>query len=128
MRHPLILLSVLMLNVAGTVFSQSNNCRGLTEEQARSILNASLSDTTLHNVNGEFPLLNKEADAVRFAEMILFNVYGRKTIKRQKPYQVFNIDGYWLIGGATSSNRRGGAFLIIIDSRDNRVVRITHGK
>ena len=100
----------------------------MTEEQAKVILNETISDTKLHNVIGNKPILTDQEKAVNFSEMVLFDIYGKRNIEKQKPYDVYNIDEYWLISGTLPKGKLGGNFLIIIDSRNYEIIRLTHGK
>jgi len=91
-------------------------------------LQGSLTDSTLHNcVDRKRILIKNKNMAISIAEPILFSIYGEQKIKEQKPYKIFNIDNYWVIYG-TLKYEKGGTFMIIIDSHDCRVIRITHGK
>jgi hypothetical protein len=102
---------------------------GLDEKTAREFLKSSLTDTTQHNVvNRKEILIKDKTKAIEFAEQILFDIYGAKEIKNQRPYNTYNIDNYWVIGGTLAKDYVGGTFLIIIDAHDYRIVRITHGK
>lgn len=95
---------------------------------ARANLKASLTDKSLHNyLNSKKPVINDSTTAIAVAEPILFSIYGKDNIIKQKPYSVRHIDNYWLISGTLHSGL-GGTFFIIIDARDNKIVRITHGK
>jgi len=60
--------------------------------------------------------------------MILWDIYGKKRIKKQKPYNVYLIDKYWFLKGTLPKGMKGGTFMIIIDSRNYKVIRLTHGK
>ncbi|MBB4036290.1 hypothetical protein GGR21_002192 [Dysgonomonas hofstadii] len=100
-------------------------------EHAEKELRESLSDSLIHNVIGKDKILIKEeADAVKIAEVVLFSIYSEENIIRQHPYEVHFIDNYWIISGTFPLEPRmvGGTFLIIIDARDSRILRITHGK
>ena len=66
--------------------------------------------------------------AVRFAEPILFRTYGKKPIVDERPYEIYLIDKYWVLMGTLPENWDGGTFTIILDSRDSRVIELTHGK
>jgi hypothetical protein len=101
----------------------------LDEKRARAIVESAFTDSTEHNViNRKEVLLKNKKQAIKFAEKILFDIYGRKEIISQRPYEVYNIDGYWLIKGTLRMGWKGGTFLIIIDSHNYRVVGITHGR
>ena len=59
---------------------------------------------------------------------MLFSIYGKDNIIKQSPYEIYFIDNYWVIGGTLPKEYLGGTFLIIIDSRNCKIIRITHGK
>jgi hypothetical protein len=109
-------------------FGQSSDYRKMTKEQANTILAEALSDSTLHNVIGAKPILTDSAKAIKFAEFVLFDIYGKDNIEIQKPYDIFHIDSYWLISGILPKGYVGGTFLIIMDSRNSQIIRLTHGK
>ena len=93
---------------------------------AEKLLRESLSDTSIHNYIGDQMLLKNKNDAIKFAENILFPIYGKKAIVSQKPYEVNLIEKYWIITGNSQKSILGGNFIIIIDSRDYRIVRISY--
>ncbi|WP_185816944.1 YbbC/YhhH family protein [Hymenobacter metallilatus] len=66
--------------------------------------------------------------AVRIAEPILFRTYGKKNIVDERPYEVYLIDKYWVVMGTLPEDTDGGVFIIILDSKDSRVIKLTHGK
>lgn len=123
-NHSYIILLILISNLS---YSQKDRS-SMTKEDAYVIINASLKDTTLHNIIGEKPMLTNESKAIEYAESVLFAIYERENIENQKPYNVFYINNYWLISGTLPEAKSGGTFLIIIDSRNYQVIRITHGK
>ena len=129
MRHRLtVLLTFLTLTLSACGQSNRDNDT-LGAERARQNLISALYDTTQHNViNSKFIILDNKDKAVKFAEKILFDIYGKKQIQDEKPYKVYNIDNYWVISGTLRKGWKGGTFLIIINSHDCKVVRLTHGK
>lgn len=122
-----IILLVLVLS-SSILFGQEKKRWEITEKQAREIVTESLSDSNSHNVIGMQPILTKKKKAIEFAELILWDVYGKKNIEKQKPYSAFLIDEYWFLSGTLPKRMLGGTFTIIIDSRNYRIVRLTHGK
>ncbi|MCA8830338.1 YbbC/YhhH family protein [Hymenobacter sp. BT728] len=72
--------------------------------------------------------LPDSAAAVRVAEPILFRTYGKKNIVHERPYEVYLIDKYWVVMGTLPEDWMGGVFIIILDSRDSRMIELTHGK
>ncbi|OXB11653.1 YbbC/YhhH family protein [Flavobacterium reichenbachii] len=77
--------------------------------------------------NKEFIIKDKKT-AIAVSEPILFEIYGKSHIEDQKPYEVYLIKNYWVIRGTLMHLSFGGTFLIIIDARNSRVLRIIHGK
>lgn len=66
--------------------------------------------------------------AVDVAEIVLFNIYGKENIIQQRPYNLNLIDDYYIIEGTLPKNTLGGTFLIIINSKDGKIIKLTHGK
>ena len=122
----IILLTIIL--TSSSIFGQETERWKITEKQAKEIIGESLSDTTYHNVIGLQPILTKREKAIEFAEFILWNIYGKKNIEKQKPYDVFLINNYWFLSGTLPKGMKGGTFTIIIDSRNYRIIRLTHGK
>ncbi len=101
----------------------------LGETYARKELKIALSGKSIHNVIDSKALIikNKET-AIKVVEPILFDIYGEDNIKRQRPYEAYLIDSYWIISGTLPEGYNGGTFLIIVDATNSKVIRLTHGK
>ena len=119
-----------LLAVALISCGQNSNSRSqLGKISAEKELKLALTDKTLHNVVDHKKIIIKdETTAVTIAESILFCIYGKEKITKQRPYEIYNIDNYWIIYGTLPKGYVGGTFLIIIDSRDSKIIKITHGK
>ncbi len=82
-----------------------------------------------HNViNNALPVIKDSVTAVAIAEPILFNIYGKENILEQKPYEIYHIDNFWFIRGTLKKHYSGGTFIIIIDDRNSKILKISHGK
>ena len=99
---------------------------------------------TIYHYENYFPL-EKKSEALGFidsaktaknkAEMVWIEIYG-KSIKRQKPYQVFfdETNEVWLITGSFPMPERlfksfkGGVAHILIQKSDGKVLAIWHDK
>ena len=79
-------------------------------------------------LNSGNPIIQDSATAIEVAEPLLFSVFSKEKIEAQRPYAVCLLDGYWIISGTLPLQMRGGAFLIIMDSRNAQVVTIKHGR
>lgn len=127
-KFSLLLLLVLTLSCHSQRKENNSERLILGKKYAEEELKASLSDSLLHNIVGKRILIDKEENAVRIAEAKLFPIYTEENIVRQRPYEIYRINNYWLISGTLPTGYKGGTFLIILDARDGKVMRITHGK
>lgn len=101
----------------------------LGKPYAEQELKLALTDKSQHNViNTKTAIIKDSLTAINVAEPILFSIYGKDNITKQRPYEIYFIDSYWVIGGTLPKEYLGGTFLMIIDSRDCKIIRITHGK
>ena len=67
--------------------------------------------------------------AIKVADVILSEVYGRRVIDGQKPFTAILVDGYWIVYGHLPDNFLfGGVAEIIIRKTNGEVIRISHGK
>ena len=78
-------------------------------------------------------ILKTKEIAIAVAEPILFNIYGEGNIIKQRPYEIYLIDNYWVIIGTLKTSTQneivcGGTFLIILNSKNGQVISLTHGK
>jgi hypothetical protein len=72
--------------------------------------------------------INDKQTAIAVAEPILFKIYGENQIIGERPYEVYLINGYWVLNGTIPENSFGGGFLIIFSVKDGRVIKLTHYK
>ncbi len=120
----------LLIFLAFTINSCAQNNRLiLGEKYAKEELDAVLAKRPGHNVVDNKELIVKESNtAIKIAEAILFDIYGKENIEEQKPYEKYLIKNYWVISGTLPKGSKGGTFLIIIDAKNAQVLKITHGK
>ena len=123
-------LTFLMLVIYLTACGQSKSDRLiLGKKNAEEEIKSALSDTTKHNViNSKTIIIKDSLTATTIAESVLFGVYGKTNITKQKPYEIYHIDNYWLLTGTLPKGWVGGTFLIIMDDRNSQIIKITHGK
>ncbi|RKR05201.1 NTF2 fold immunity protein of polymorphic toxin system component [Flavobacterium sp. 90] len=101
----------------------------LGKENAKEELKIALSKKSQHNVIDYKELIIKDSvTAIKVAEPILIDIYGKENIEKQKPYETYLLENYWVISGTLPADYSGGTFLIIIDARNSQVIKITHGK
>ena len=96
-------------------------------ENAKQELESALHNSSEPQILVDTVILSEKA-AIKYAETVLFEIYGQENIEKQKPYEVYKIDGYWIIGGTLPKGMRGGTFLIILNSKNGEIIKLTHGK
>lgn len=101
----------------------------LGRKYAEQELKLALTDTTKHNVISSDNIILKDSlTATAVAEAVLFSIYGKTNITKQKPYEINHLNNFWVLNGTLPKGTLGGTFLIIIDERNSRIIKITHGK
>lgn len=121
---------LLVIFFAFTINSYTQNTRiVLGEKYAKEELDEALAKKGEYNVIGQDGLIIKNGNsAVKIAESILFDIFGKSNIEEQKPYEKYLINNYWVVLGTLPKRSKGGAFLIIIDAKNAEVLKISHGK
>ena len=119
-----------LLTFTLTACGQTKNDRTiLGKSYAEQELRFALADKSKYNyIDGKTIIIKDSVIAISVAEPILFSIYGKDNITEQRPYETFLIDNYWVICGTLPKDYLGGTFVIIIDSRDSRIVKIYQGK
>ena len=70
-----------------------------------------------------------DTTAVEYAKLVLFPIYGKAFIEKERPYSVKLLNGnIWCITGSLPANTEGGVFSILINKTDGRVLKISHSK
>lgn len=120
------LLSFLLITLSSCA---QNKRLVLGIENANEELKIALSKKSQHNVIDNEKLVIKDSvTAIKIAEPFLFDIYGKEKIEKQRPYEIYLLENYWVISGTLPENYVGGTFLIIIDARNSKIIKITHGK
>src|SRR5579862_9083217 len=68
-----------------------------------------------------------ERIAVRIADSVLIQRYGRDQVEAEKPLRAALHDTIWTVTGTLPSGHLGGVASIDINRADGRVIRVTHG-
>ena len=127
-KNFIVTFTFFILTISACGQTNSNRVK-LGEANARNKLKVALTDTTIHNVIGVNSLLikNKET-AINVVEPILFAIYSKDNIIKQRPYDIYLIDNYWVVSGTLTKGYLGRTFLIIVDATNSKIIRLTHGK
>lgn len=101
------------------VFTENKNLRSAKKELENAKINDEFSPEKV---------IPDAKTAVEISESILFPIYGKDNIIKQRPYDINFIDGYYIINGTSPKVQIGGNFIIIINSKDGKVIKLTHGE
>jgi hypothetical protein len=127
MQKIILLLCCFTITVGCAQNRSERSILGL--EVAKTALAEALSNRKSANIIDNVRLIIRDSStAVAVAEPILFDLYGKENIVRQRPYEIYHINNYWVISGALPNGTLGGTFLIITDDRNAAVVKIVHEK
>lgn len=74
------------------------------------------------------PVVRDKETAIAIAEAVLFKIYGKDQITKQKLYEIYKMENHWVLFGTLPEDTEGGIFEIAIDAQDGRIVGLTHGK
>ena len=96
-------------------------------KHAEQLLEYALKNKT-DRIEMKFKLIPKKENATNYAEIILFELYGKEKIESEKPYQIHLINDYWIITGTLPKGMRGGVFELVFDSFNGKVLILEHGK
>ena len=123
-RAGFVIILLMSLTACG---QQSKDRTILGIDYAKQELNLALTDKTKKQIVVDTLIKDKET-AIQISEAILFKVYGKDNIVSQRPYETYFMDGYWIIGGTLPKDMLGGTFLVIINSVNGQVIKLSHGK
>ena len=72
-------------------------------------------------------LIRDKETAISIAEIMLFRSYGKATITTERPYECYQIEGYWFLRGTLPKNYTSEVFEMIMSAKDGRIIKMTHG-
>ena len=122
----IFLFLVISLNMIG---QNKNDKLEYEKSRVQNELNFALKKSNDNgNIANNLIIIKDSLTAIKIVEPILFGIYGKKNIVKQKPYKTFFIDSYWIVEGTLTKGFRGGIFQIIINSKNSKVIKISHGK
>ena len=127
MKKSYILVTLVFLSVSLKSLCQNYENRFVKGENYAAELVEKVSKD-YNKINLKDTLLRNKAEAILFAESILFKQYNKKSIKKQKPYESYLTNGFWYISGTLAKGRLGGTFEIIISAYTGEVLLMRHGK
>ena len=120
-------INLTLLVILLPLFSLSQNHNILGLETAKSELKDALTNKKNTKLKVDKVIADKQT-AIAVSEPILFKVYGKDQIIKERPYEVYQINGYWVLNGTLPEKMLGGGFLIILSAKDGQVIKLTHYK
>ena len=129
MNSTAIIFCICLLGTSLVGHSQSLKDRStIGREMAKNELQLALKDTLRPVVSSGKLLIPTSSVAIQIAEPILFQIYGKKQIVSERPYESYLIGHCWIILGTLPKDSDGGTFQIVVDARNSKVIQVTHGK
>jgi hypothetical protein len=120
--------SIILIFICQISCGQTKNNRSkLGVEYAKRELKEALSNNSERQILVDIVITDKET-AITISETILFKIYGKNNIISQRPYEINKFDEYWVLNGTLPQNMKGGTFLIILNSTNGEIIKLTHGK
>jgi len=109
-----------------------NRFTGLSYSEAFECLKRTKEDSIAQGLR-YLTLVKDEKTAIAIVEPMLFSLYGKETIKMERPYQISLIKGYWVIVGTFPkiyeiTGASGGTFEVIMNSKNGAITSICHYK
>jgi hypothetical protein len=95
------------------------------------VINNNLSSSDYSDIESYFPkegIVPTAEIAVRIAESVLYNIYGKEHIEEEKPFFVNLENDIWLIEGRLEDDYKGGVAYIEIRKSNGEILKVTHGK
>ncbi|MFA7617193.1 MAG: NTF2 fold immunity protein [Weeksellaceae bacterium] len=125
-----ILLVFIFVMFADISFAQEIGERSfMGRKMAEYHLKEVIENNELHNIiTPDNTIIKSEESLLKIIEPVLFDIYGKENIERQKPYEINDFENYYVVSGTMETGRSGGTFLLIIDKRNCQILKITHGK
>jgi len=66
--------------------------------------------------------------AIKIAVAVWNPIYGKETIKNEKPYNAVLLDGIWYVTGSLPKRWKGGVAEMKIIKENGKIIKISHGK
>ncbi|MDB4180655.1 YbbC/YhhH family protein [Flavobacteriaceae bacterium] len=125
MKIRIILIIGLIISI--NMQAQESEKNAEDYKYAKQLLEYALKNKSYRTEIG-FKLIPKKENAINYAQIILFELYGKEKIESQKPYKVNLINNYWIITGTLPKEMVGGVFEMVFDSRNGKVLILEHGQ
>ena len=65
--------------------------------------------------------VKNEDEAIKIAEPVVFKEFGIKATKSERPYEIYLINGKWIIRGVLKSGYVGYTFHVIVNARTGKM-------
>jgi hypothetical protein len=82
-----------------------------------------LNDTTWGDTIKGSPVIDEE-QVIVIAQEGIFKKYGEKHYKKEMPYEIYLINGFWLLMGTLPEGYMGGTIHVLIKAKNGAVLDI----
>ena len=66
--------------------------------------------------------------AIRIAEAVWIQIYGKECIEREKPFRATLVEGIWYVTGTLPGDMEGGVAMAKISQKDGRIITVIHSQ
>lgn len=68
------------------------------------------------------------ATAIKIAEAVWIPIYGKETLKDEKPFRAHLVNGVWIVQGTLPEGQKGGTAYAEISKETGCILNVTHFK
>jgi len=68
------------------------------------------------------------ATAIKIAEAVWIPIYGKETLRDEKPFKARLVNGVWIVDGTLPKGARGGTAYAEISKESGCILKVTHYK
>jgi hypothetical protein len=121
------IILIIGILISTNLQAQESEKKSSNLKQAEQLLEYALKNKPERN-KMKFKVIPKKGNAINYAEIILFELFGKENIESEKPYQIYLIKDYWIMTGTLPKGLKGGVFELVFDSWNGKVLILKHGK
>lgn len=121
-----ILLSLIFTSCIKSV--ESKHDTGIVFKDIESNRNDTIDLNTFNKTFDIDTVIPDKSTAIKYAFIILSNVYGEQQIRGEFPLNISREKSNWIVTGSLPKNSLGGTAFISIDAKSGTVNKIIHYK
>lgn len=132
MNRWILFLAGLVLGLVMMILYITNNKPLEMQGNEKSNYNAGLAISLLANTYPENGYVPNEETAIAIAEAVIIPIYGKRKMKRERPYKAkLKNNEIWIVWGSIPYQWigiMGGSIEVQISKRDGRILKVYHSR